>query len=321
LPISMLMVLPLGYVDFGTGLLVWLGVFIGLFGFLVVALIQRSLPSEKSRLSSICFTVAIVTLFPASIEVTNYQQILFACLAVLLVIDRVPNQLMAGIAAAVGLVFKPIMVVGAAYLVFTRQYRAIGVSVIGLAALIALTIQLVGLDPVLSYFQIDFVTRVPLFQYSEAVNQSLLATLIRTFESAPAVHPLERLDFRVISVLIVAITIVSAFRARQTGQHGLVLSICTSGVLLIYPGTMTSYAVLLLLPLFVLLKQIQIANLSNVADSFATGWTNSLSVTGALFVGLIAVLLFWQPFVAFVCIWLLFGLMAFNPPSSLSEEH
>jgi hypothetical protein len=112
---------------------------------------------------------------------------------------------------------------------------------------------LAGPGPLLGYLGADWVSRVPLFEFSQEINQSLLGVAVRADDDGSDVHPLKRRDFIIGSVLIAAVTFLAVVRARLSRQPHYILGLAVTSALLVYPGTLQSYGLLLLIPVLTLL--------------------------------------------------------------------
>lgn len=252
-PPTLLLVAPFGLLDFQVGLTIWVLLIVALPGLLCACLVRRELGHSSSRPGAWLFAITLVTLSPGGSQTVMNQQTLFACLCVLLLMTHLDKRILAGVVAGVGIIFKTLLIIGPLYLLVSGRYRAFVASCFTLAFLIGLVYLIVGPGPLLAYLGADWVSRVPLFEFSQDINQSLLGVTIRTADDDADVHPLKRGDFLISSALIAGITFLAVVRARISRQPYFILGLAVTSALLVYPGTLRSYGLLLLIPLLALL--------------------------------------------------------------------
>jgi hypothetical protein len=157
-----------------------------------------------------------------------------------------------GVWLALGLCVKPIVAVLLLYLLLRRQWRPIGSALATLTILSVFTILLFGIATFSSYFTANPAARsTPTYVYSEPVNQSLLATILRTTGGTGARSPVTEPVYVVLAVALTAITSVLVYRLR-TSDPEWALAALVPLALLLYPGTLVHYSLFLIVPLLLL---------------------------------------------------------------------
>jgi hypothetical protein len=155
-----------------------------------------------------------------------------------------------GLFAALAALAKPIMAVPALTMVLARHWQAVGIAaVVGGVAVIA-SIALLGADDWLAYLRQDYLSRVTPWEFTDDVNQSLLSVLMRGFgaEGMPWEHPVVLAWYAGVGGAMAAASLLVAARAASRDPwagYGVLLL----AALLLYPSSMESYGVLILVPL------------------------------------------------------------------------
>ena len=105
---------------------------------------------------------------------------------------------------------------------------------------------IIGPDTFFTYFTNNPTLRIPVKVFSEDVNQSLHAVLLR----AKIISLETPITYLILTALILAITLLSAFYLLRKKQIELIWPVLLLSSLLIYPGTLSYYGVLLLFIIF-----------------------------------------------------------------------
>lgn len=188
---------------------------------------------------------ALFLLFPAVRYTLYFEQTSLMLLLPCLLFRRDGGRDRAGVWAALAVSVKPLGAFLWLYLVLRRQWRALGAAALTFALLCGVVAVLCGPATVVSFFSPERYTHVPDWQYSEYVNQSLLAEVIRLTGPSPwggpATHPL----FLVLGGLLFAVG-AWAMARLPAGRESLAQSLLLPLALLLYPGTLNHYSVLLL---------------------------------------------------------------------------
>lgn len=238
----------LGFFNYETALMIWTCV-------ILLFLIGSMTHVYKHwfigyKISGLLLVVTLFLLFPSVKFTIICSQTNFILLFWFLLLFHFADQKYAGIFLALAFLTKPFMLIFGLYFLISKNWKAI-VYFIGTGGLLSIvSIIAFGTNTFISYFTNNPTQRLPHWQYSEDINQSLHAILLRA--------GLISLDSPVIYLVIFLTILVSAFvysiylfRRNLKTQVWVVLMLTG---LLIYPGTLSYYSVILLfiiLPLVV----------------------------------------------------------------------
>jgi len=249
-PPTIFLFLPLGFLDIRTAFVLWYVVMIGVIALDVVLLARLFLGGTKSgRL----LAAALLLLLRPAMATVWFGQTNFFIVLTLLLFWRDRASVRGGAWIALGLLIKPVVAVLLLYAVIARRWRAIVGTGVTLAATSALTIAVFGWDTFAAYFDHNPVVRMPTEAYTETINQSLLATILRLTDydfshSSPLLNPL----FIVLAGGLGVATAWLVYHAWTSGDDDLALAITIPFGLLVYPGTLAHYSVDLILPFLLL---------------------------------------------------------------------
>lgn len=311
-PPTLLLVAPFGLLDFQAGLMTWVLMIVALPGLLCAFLVTRELAPGSSHPSAWLFAITLVTLSPGGSQTVMNQQTLFACLSVLLLMKYLDKRILAGVVAGVGIVFKTLLIIGPLYLLISGRYLAFLASGLTLAVLVGLVYLLVGPEPLLGYLGADWVSRVPLFEFSQDINQSLLGVTVRADDDGD-VHPLKRRDFLIGSALIAGVTFLAVIKARLGRQPHFILPLAVTSALLVYPGTLQSYGLLLLIPVLTLLAVAGRHAVQSAQTSADGRGTARLHVLIAVLVGVFFGLEYISLYATTLLLWTVLATLVFIP--------
>lgn len=151
-----------------------------------------------------------------------------------------------GLWLALGAVVKLDVVLVALFPVVRRQWRQLAWAVGTGIAISAAGLAWLGPKIFFSYFTEHPTSRLPFWVYTEEVNQSLSAVILRRTGEVVGRSPLAQPLYIALGVLIVICTVCLVHRARNSEWS---LSLVIATALLLYPGTLVHYGVVLLGPL------------------------------------------------------------------------
>lgn len=249
-PPTIFLFLPLGFLGIKTAFVLWYAVMIGVIALDVVLLARLFLGDTASgRL----LAAALLLLLRPAMATVWFGQTNFLIVLMLLLFWRDRARFRGGAWIAFGLLIKPVVAVLLLYAAIARRWRAVVGTGVVLAALSALTIAVFGWDTFAAYFGHNPVVRMPAEAYTETINQSLLATILRLTDydfshGSPLLDPL----FVVLAGGLGAATAWLAHRAWTSGDDDLALAITIPFGLLVYPGTLAHYSVDLIVPFLLL---------------------------------------------------------------------
>lgn len=249
-PPTMLLFLPLGVFTMKTALACWY-VLQSLALVLDVILLRR-LFSKGAGWFGLALTAALVLVHRPVLVTLIVAQTNFLVLLMVLLYWRDRTTARSGVWLALGAMVKPLVFLVLLHPLARRQWRTLVSAILTLTAASALSVLVFGPRTFVAYFTRDPTLGVPPVLYTEAVNQSLLAVILRlsgwtSTGTAPIFHPL----FLVSALVLTAITLGLVARSDDASDDwGIALTIVLS--LLLYPGTLLHYGVLLLVPMLLI---------------------------------------------------------------------
>jgi hypothetical protein len=235
----------IGDLPFGVAHIVWLSINVA---FLVLCcyLLARSLGAN--RLTTFALVFPVVAISPVTGIVLRYSQTAFVVMAAILAAWLTISRYSSAIWLALGSLIKPFAALLGLYFVLRRRWREAFIALtIGLAALSA-TGFLFGFDQVSSFLSGEVTARSPTWVYTEPVNQSLMAMVLRTFD--PELGGGKTLSHPIFLILAAGFTLTTAALGWLTDRdrEHLVFLHVLSLSLLIYPGSLSFYSFFLFLP-------------------------------------------------------------------------
>ncbi len=245
-PPTMLLFLPLGWVDLATGA-IGIYVVMGLSAIGSAFLLWRLFLADGGLLGLLAAATVLLVVHPAASTVF-YGQTNFLLLFFVLMFWYQLHRPLAGVWFILANMVKPAML-PLAIVLFLRPTRAQMATLFGFATgVVALTLLAIGVDTSLSYATENPTSLAPVWLYEQGVNQSLLAVALRaTGDYFSFGGPLANyLYLNVAAVLLV----VSGFVClrRSTGPIASVALLVTVG-LMVYPGTLEHYVLLMAGPM------------------------------------------------------------------------
>ena len=248
-PPTMFLFRPLGCCEVRTAYKYW-------YVFLLLCLVASAELLRRTFLkASGIWGFALVMLLIFSLHGTwdtvRYAQTNFLALLMFLLYWRDRVQARAGMWVALGAVVKLYLGVLLFDSLIFKRWRAV-MWALGSGVVLALaSLLLLGPSTFLSYFTLHPTSRIPGWVYVEWMNQSLLGTILRVIHAPVAGGSLARNPLFVVAAL--ALTLATAwlvYRVGANSEWGLALWILLA--LIIYPGTLAHYSVMLL-PVLLLL--------------------------------------------------------------------
>ncbi len=253
-PPTLFLFAPLGWFNYDTALLVWFIILsVNLLG--DVVLLWR-LFLRSSGYYGLLLVAAITFMCYATRLNFLYAQLNFLLLLSVLLFWFFYPRMQSGLGLTLGIITKPIMLVGFLFLVLRRRWKIIASCLAGLAVLSLATILVYGSDMFFQYFKANPISQsMPNSLYSEIVNQSLLATILRvTHADLTSGSPLFNPLFLGTSLILTAITAYIVYRLDEAQwEWGMALTVVLG--LLLFPKTLSHYSLLLLVPMFLLWRE------------------------------------------------------------------
>lgn len=243
-PPTMLYFILLGYLSYSNALLIW-SVLIVLFLFCAIYLGYKHFFIENKinglLLVSILFLIYPMVKFNNICSQTNGLVLLY-----LFLMKRYSESKFAGILLALAFFTKPFMLIFGLYFLLSKKWEPIVYFIASALLLSGISILTFGGDTFMSYFFNNAAQRIPAWQFSEDVNQSLHAVLLRTnLISLDKPH-----YYLIISAVLIVITILLSRFLIKKKLDDYVWALLLLVGLLVYPGTLSYYGVILLFIVF-----------------------------------------------------------------------
>ncbi len=243
-PPSIFWFVPLGWMDIHKAALVW---YIIQFACLIGSILVLSLTFLKTLSAiNIAFTTALLLMVHATFWNVADAQTVFLLLLFVSLAFRHRNKPWGGAWLALAILVKPFVVVVLLYPLLRRNWRSLAASTATLLAATIATFIIFGPKVFASYAAIPF-QALPMSMYTEIDNQSLLAWILRITHSATRLPPGYVILAGLSGILLLWRLVTTG---KGSGAAGFTL-ILTFGLLL-YPASLRSYTVLLILPILVL---------------------------------------------------------------------
>ncbi len=243
-PPSILLFLPLGFLSPRAGLVAWSAFQAALLIGLVVVLARRVLgdPGKPGLLAALTLCAASFglqqTFFYAQ---TN---VLVALLLALAWGDRDRDR--AGAWVALGAAVKPWVAVLGVWLLVRRRWRSAAVAVLCMLALAGASVAVLGPAAAANWLRSGARPPVPGAVYVEWMNQSLLGTVLRGLrQSGPTAMGVAA--YGALALPLAALVLWAGSRCRDTHPAECFSSFVAAGLLL-YPGTLSHYSFVLVVP-------------------------------------------------------------------------
>jgi len=236
--------LPLGYLSYNTAIIVWTGFNI-LFVIGCIYLIHNMFfKSERNN-----GLILVIILFLISTQVRStifYSQTNFILLFLLLLMKKKENSRWSGLLLALAIFTKPYMIIFSLYFIFMKKWNSLLIFALSVILMLFITISIIGSETFLAYIFNNSANRLPTWVFSENINQSLHAVLLRH----NIISVSKSYIYMTISMIILGLTTMVILLLRKKNKAGLIWVYLLLVGLLLYPGTLTYYGVILLFIVF-----------------------------------------------------------------------
>jgi hypothetical protein len=177
--------------------------------------------------------------FPSTIGTIQYLQTNFFLLFYLLMMYRFQEKKYSGIFLAIAVFTKPYMIIFSLYFLLRKKWGSILYAIYTGIILSGVTFLIFGKDVFINYFLNGPTNRIPEWVYSEEINQSLSAVLIR--------HGLlgHFSNYTFVVLIVLAIALMFLFYLLKKRLYDFMWSFLLIVALLVYPGTLSYYGTLL----------------------------------------------------------------------------
>jgi hypothetical protein len=239
-PPTILYFAPLGYLSYQTALIVWT-LFISSFAFACIYLIY-SMFFKEYKLNGLMLVSILFFALSQTRGTVFYTQTNFILLFLLLLMKKYSDKKTAGIFLALAFFTKPYMLIFLFYFIIRKKWYSILYFILSSVVLIGFTLTFFGKAPFVSYIFNNPATRTPKGIFLEDINQSLHSILLRhnliTFNSPEA--------YFFISMAILILTGIFLLYLSKKKLYDNIWAVLLLIGLMIYPGTLGHYGVLLL---------------------------------------------------------------------------
>ena len=250
-PPTILMFYPLGWFDnISIAYLFWQMLMVA--SIVISIFLLWKLFLDRNNKLGLLVSGALVFLLPATYSTLIYAQTNYIVVLAMLLYISYSEYYSGGIWISLGFLVKPYVGMIFLFAAIRRQWRTLIGSIVSYVFLSISTLLLIGFTTFAGYITQRPVSKLPDSVYTESVNQSLLAQILRFSHydfsgRSPLINPV----FILLAIILLTITCVLTFSIKKEDSiWTLVLTILTA--LLIYPGTLTHYSVILIIPAFVL---------------------------------------------------------------------
>jgi hypothetical protein len=243
-PPTMILFYPLGYLSYNTALYLW--TFFNLIFLVGSIYLLYDLFLKKYLINGLLFTITFVLIFPSVNENILYSQTNYILLYLLLLIYKYQDKPISGIFILLAVITKPFMFVFLLIPVLKKNWEAFVYMIVSGAVVLGFSIYLTGINSYLIFIADNPSKRLPDFIYTEFINQSLNAFILRHHY----VDISDKLLYFIISAILVFFSGLSINFLYKKKNFDLIFSLLLIIILLIYPFTLSYYGVLLLFVTF-----------------------------------------------------------------------
>ncbi len=249
-PFTMFLFLPLGLLQVDRAYLYWqTAIFLTM---IIDSYYIWKLFLRKYGLLGFLLTVAMLIRLTPARDTFTYAQTNFLLLLFFLLFWENKSNTKGGIWLTLSTIVKPYMAFIYLYLLFTGKWKQLLAALGTLSAAIFISYLIFGRAIFISFLK-NPSANAPSYVYYERINQSLLAAILRfmpQYETYRETFLLNPLYLGIAAILIIT-TVIVAFRAKNTNADWKVLMFLFLAMLL-YPGTLSHYSVMLILPIVLL---------------------------------------------------------------------
>jgi glycosyl transferase family 87 len=270
-PATMLYFAPLALLPYKTALICW-----SIFNlFFVAGCIYLCYDQffRKDKWNGLILVACLFFLFPPVKTTVSYSQTNFILLFYLLLIRKYSDKKISGIFLALALFTKPYMAVFGLFLLLKKNWGAIAYSILSAVVLSGLALLVFGKAPYVSYISENPAHRLPPETFSEGINQSLHATLLRS----GVISMEESSAYVYIAAVILLLTAVYLLFLIRKKLYDYILAVLLLVALLLYPGTLNFYGVVLLIIIFQFFSEKNELGFNQYRNFFIIGIVYALS--------------------------------------------
>lgn len=291
-PLSMLILMPLGYFDITTSMAFWYAAQGLIMAISIVVLWKLFLASEG--FAGLAMATALVFVVAGTISTFKFAQTNFLALLLLLMFWKDRERTRGGVWLILAAYVKPFLLALLLYPILRKNVRALLAALTTVIITSAISIVIFGPETFLAFIVNNPAGRMPDSIYIQISDQSLLSTIIRlsgfaATDQSPLLHPL----YLIFAVIMTTISSWLVFHlGDENAEWGFALLLLLA--LLLYPASYFSYRVLLVAPLLLLwVKREELPGGTLGVGALATAILVLVSFAGMVF---FAYLLMWVAF-------------------------
>jgi hypothetical protein len=243
-PPTILYFAPLGFLSYKAAIICW-AVLNAFFAFGSIYLIY-DLFFRKNKVNGLMLVTILFIFLRPVLETVYFLQTNFIVLFHLLLMRKYIDKKIAGLFLALAMFTKPYMAILIVFFIIRRRWGTIVYFAISAVAVCSVVLLFFGLAPFKSYLFNNPTYRMPLWVFSQDINQSLHAVLIRL--NLIAVE--KSFVYVAISGAVALLSLWYVLLMAKRGLYDYVLAFLLLIALFIYPGTLSYYGVLLLFIIF-----------------------------------------------------------------------
>lgn len=243
-PPTMFYFVLLGFFSFKTALVGWTVLHALLAAACIYMLWDAFLRTDRWK------GIMLVTILFAFLEpvfsTVLYGQTNFLLLLYVLLIHKYAGKPVAGIFVAIAMFTKPYMVILVLIFIIRRQWKTVAWFVFSSAIITGISAAVFGLPVFKSYIFDNVSHRIPDFVYTEGINQSMHAVLLRK----NVIDSRQPLSYSIIMLGFIGLAVLYLRFLAGRRFYDYVLAVLLLVGLIAYPGTLSYYGVLLLFIVF-----------------------------------------------------------------------
>ena len=243
-PPTILYFVSLGYFSYKTALIIWTT-----FNLVILSgciYLFHNLFFKDKKLNGLFLISILVFIFLPCLSTINFSQTNFILLFLLLLTYKYSDRKFSGLFLAMAFFTKPYMIIFGFFFLLRMKWKTIVYCMISALVFAGITFAIFGKEPFTSYLFNNPSQRLPAYVFSESVNQSLHAVLLR--------NNIISLDSSSTFLYIVAglflLTTGYLIYLVRRKLYDYIWAVLLLVGLLVYPGTLSHYAVLLLFIIF-----------------------------------------------------------------------
>lgn len=242
-PPTIFLFTPLGFLSYDTALICW--TLFNLFFSLGCIYFIYDLFFRQYKLKGLILVAILFFVLSPVLSTISFSQTNFILLFLLLLMKKYSDKKFAGILFALALFTKPYMIIFGLYFILRKQWKTLIYFLVSSLIIVGLTVLTFGKGVFISYIFNNPSRRLPNRVFSESANQSLQAVLLR-FNLISIDTPI----YLYISIGVFLLTAFYLFYLLKRKLYDFIWVILLLVCLMLYPGTLTHYGVLLLFIIF-----------------------------------------------------------------------